>query len=266
MGKARTTRRTKQEDQRDPRDIQWAANAAAVNDYNLKRQPPGRNFHLQPKNERQQELIDAINHSEIIIAEAPAGCGKTYIAGSMAAKYLSQGDVNRIILTRANVHVGKSIGLLPGTADDKMEPLLAPILAVLKDRFGDALYGYNRAKKKIDLQPLEYIRGNSFKDVFLIIDEAQNLTVEEVQALVTRYESGRILFIGDNFQTDIKGLNGLDWLERFAYRNRLNYPVIKFGLEDIVRSDLVKEFLTALYAEKMAAEGKAEKPQASLLR
>jgi phosphate starvation-inducible PhoH-like protein len=262
MGKARTpTRRSKQQDQRDPRDVNWAANAAAEQDYALKRQPPGRNFHLQPKTECQQELINAINHNEIIIAEAPAGCGKTYIAGSMAAKFLAQGDVKRIVLTRANVHVGKSIGLLPGTADDKMEPLLAPILAVLKERLGDALYGYHRAKKSIDLQPLEYIRGNSFKDVFLIIDEAQNLTVEEVQALVTRYETGRILFIGDNFQTDIKGLNGLDWLERFAYRNNLNYPVIKFGLDDIVRSDLVKEFLIALYAEKAA-----EKPQASLLR
>jgi phosphate starvation-inducible PhoH-like protein len=247
MGKK--ARRAIQQEQRDPRGINWAANAAAIEEYN-ERKPTGRNFHLQPKNARQQELIDAINHSEIVIAEAPAGCGKTYISGSMAAKYLSEGHVKRIILTRANVHVGKSIGLLPGTADDKMEPLLGPILAVLKDRMGDALYGYNRAKKKIDLQPLEYIRGNSFKDVFMIIDEAQNLTVEEVQALVTRYESGRILFIGDSYQTDIKGINGLDWLERFAQRHKLNYPVIKFGLDDIVRSDLVKEFLVALYSER----------------
>jgi phosphate starvation-inducible PhoH-like protein len=167
----------------------------------------------------------------------------------MAAKFLAEGSVDKIILTRANVHVGKSLGMLPGSVTDKMEPLLAPILAVLRERMGDGLYGYNLAKQKIVMQPIEYIRGNSFRDTFLIIDEAQNLTVEEVQALVTRYESGRILFLGDNFQTDIKGLNGLDWLEKFSNRHELNYPVIKFGLEHIVRSSLVKEFLTALYSE-----------------
>lgn len=249
MGKR--ARREVQKEERDPRGIDWAANKAAMEEYQGKKQPPGRNFHLQPKNDKQQELIDAINHSEIVVAEAPAGCGKTFIAGSMAAKYMSEGYVNRIVLTRANVHVGKSIGLLPGTADDKMEPLLSPILEVLRERMGDALYGYNRAKKKIDLQPLEYVRGKSWKDAFIIIDEAQNLTVEDVQALVTRYESGRILFIGDNFQNDMKGEKpGLQWLEEFTARNNLDYPVIKFGLEHIVRSKLVKDFLVALYREK----------------
>lgn len=250
MGKSssKTRRNTRQQEERDPRGIDL--NRQAQDEYFTGRKPAGKGFHLQPKNEKQQALIDAINHSEIIVAEAPAGCGKTYISGGMAAKYLSEGHVDKIILTRANVHVGKSLGLLPGTIDDKMEPLLAPILAVLKDRMGDGLYGYNRAKKKIDIQALEYIRGNSFKDCFIIIDEAQNLTISEVQALVTRYESGRILFIGDNFQTDIKGQNGLDWLEKFSIRHNLNYPVVKFGLEDIVRSDLVKQFLTALYSEK----------------
>lgn len=207
------------------------------------------NFHIQPKTVKQEQFIKAINLSEIIIAEAPAGCGKTYIAGGMSAKFLAEGLVDKIILTRANVHVGKSLGMLPGTVNEKMEPLLAPILSVLKERMGDGAYAYNLSKKKIEIQALEYIRGNSFKDSFIIIDEAQNLTIPEVQALVTRYESGRILFIGDNFQTDIKGQNGLDWLECFSDRHGLNYPVIKFGLNDIVRSDLVKKFLTALYSE-----------------
>lgn len=226
----------------DPRDpqTQFASNA---------KQPRARSFHIEPKNEKQEQMIDAINTSEIVIAEAPAGCGKTYISGSLAAKFLAEGSVDKIILTRANVHVGKSLGMLPGSVTDKMEPLLAPILSVLRERMGDGLYTYNLNKAKIIMQPIEYIRGNSFRDTFLIVDEAQNLTVDEVQALVTRYESGRILFLGDNFQTDIKGLNGLDWLEKFANRNNLNYPVIKFGLEHIVRSSLVKDFLTALYKE-----------------
>lgn len=253
MGKSSKARRSVSRlEQHDPRGI-WDVKPQVPENFDdgYRKPSAGKSFHLQPKNELQQELIDAIISSEIAIAEAPAGCGKTYIVGSMAAKFLNEGKVKEIILTRANVLVGKTIGLLPGTVDDKMEPLLAPILKVLKERMGDGLYAYNRNKKKINLQPFEFVRGNSFKDAFIIIDEAQNLTKEEVKAIITRYESGRIVFIGDNFQNDLKGQQpGLQWLEDFAYRNNLDYPVIKFGLEHIVRSNLVKEFLTALYREE----------------
>lgn len=245
MGKK--TRRAALREERDPRGILLGDQPQYQEEYKPSRRP---NFHLQPKNEKQNEMMQAIIDSPIVIAEAPAGCGKTYISGGMAAKFLAENQVEKIILTRANVHVGKSLGMLPGTVNEKMEPLLAPILGVLRERMGDGLYSYNLSKKKIEIQALEYIRGNSFKDCFIIIDEAQNLTVSEVQALITRYESGRILFLGDNFQTDIKGQqNGLDWLEQFSYRHKLDYPIIKFGLEHIVRSSLVKEFLTALYSE-----------------
>lgn len=249
---SRNTRREREE--YDPRGLIRDSRGALltpeeIQDSRNRPAPKVRNFHLQPKNEKQEAMINAIHTSEIVVAEAPAGCGKTYISGGMAAKFLAEGLVDRIILTRANVHVGKTLGMLPGSVTDKMEPLLAPILAVLRERMGDGAYSYNLAKGKVVMQPLEYIRGNSFRDSFIIIDEAQNLTVDEVQALITRYESGRILFLGDNFQTDIKGQNGLDWLEKFSQRHNLNYPVIKFGLEHIVRSSLVKEFLTALYSE-----------------
>lgn len=243
MGKK--TRRAVVREERDPRGILLGDQPKPTD-----KKPTTRNFHIQPKNAKQEAFIKAINGSEIVIAEAPAGCGKTYISGGMATKFLAEGSVDRIILTRANVHVGKSLGMLPGTVNEKMEPLLAPILTVLRERMGDGLYSYNMAKKKIEIQALEYIRGNSFKDSFIIIDEAQNLTIPEVQAIITRFESGRILFIGDNFQTDIKGQTGLDWLEQFSKRHGLGYPVIKFGLDDIVRSSLVKRFLTALYSEK----------------
>lgn len=255
MGKSRRRAALLSKEEHDPRGLPRDRNGQLLDprdpeaQFANQRAPRAKSFHIQPKNEKQEQMIDAINTSEIVIAEAPAGCGKTYISGSLAAKFLAEGEVDKIILTRANVHVGKSLGMLPGSVTDKMEPLLAPILAVLRERMGDGLYSYNLNKQKIIMQPIEYIRGNSFRDTFLIIDEAQNLTVEEVQALVTRYESGRILFLGDNFQTDVKGQNGLDWLEKFADRNNLNYPVIKFGLEHIVRSSLVKDFLTALYKE-----------------
>lgn len=240
MKKAQRSRNVK--DERDPRGIDLENQEIAARYVKP-------NFHIQPKTQKQDELIKAINASNVVIALAPAGCGKTYIAGGMAAKALSQGDVEKIVLTRANVHVGKSLGMLPGTTEEKMAPLLAPILSVLRKRMGDGLYAYNMSKKKIEIQALEYIRGMNFEDTFLIIDEAQNLTKEEVIALYTRYESGKILFIGDTFQTDLKSQNGLSWLAEFSNRNNLGVPLIQFSLKDIVRSDEVKVFLTALYAE-----------------
>lgn len=262
MGKAAKSRRTEQrQEQRDPRGI--VANAQAQDEWEHRQAPKARSFHIQAKTERQQEMIDAIKESSITTANGPAGCGKTYISGSMAAKFLAEGEVSKIVLTRANVHVGKTLGMLPGSLEDKMEPLLAPILAVLREKMGEGLYSYNRAKKKIDIQALEYIRGMSFKDTFLIIDESQNLTVDEVQALITRYESGRILFIGDPFQTDIKGEeNGLVWLEKFSRRHGLNYPIINYSLDDIVRSDLVKQFLIALYSEVQQKQSSSKKRSA----
>jgi phosphate starvation-inducible PhoH-like protein len=208
------------------------------------------NNHIAPKTENQSRLINSINQSEITIVNGPAGVGKTFIVGGVACKMFNQGDVDKIVLTRANVGVGKSIGLLPGTVEEKMSPLLMPILSVLRGRMGDGLYAYNMAKKKIEMQPLEFVRGMSFKDTFLIIDEAQNLTVDDVKALITRFESGRIVFMGDPMQSDIKGMNGLDWLTGFSAEYDLDYPTINFDLEDIVRSELVKKFLFALYASK----------------
>lgn len=220
--------------------------------------------HIQPKTENQSRLINSINKSEITVVNGPAGVGKTFVVGGLASKFLNLGDVDKIVLTRANVGVGKSIGLLPGTVEEKMTPLLMPILSVLRKRMGDGLYSYNMSKKKIEMQPLEYVRGLSFKDTFLIIDEAQNLTVDDVKALVTRFESGRIVFLGDPFQSDIKGQkNGLDWLTEFSARHDLEYPTINFALEDIVRSDLVKKFLFALYEEKGI---KPEAPKARILQ
>lgn len=215
------------------------------------------NHHIQPKTENQDRLIHAINESEIVVASGPAGVGKTYIVGSCAAKFLSQNDVERIVLTRANVGVGKSLGLLPGSVEDKMTPLLMPILEVLRQRMGDSIYTYSMGKRRVEMQPIEYVRGRSFKNTFLIIDEAQNLTKEEVVALVTRFESGRIVFLGDPFQNDLKGETGIEWLVKFAKRNGLDYPCIEFSLDDVVRSDLVKQFLTAMYKET----GKLDKKQ-----
>jgi phosphate starvation-inducible PhoH-like protein len=98
--------------------------------------------------------------------------------------------------------------------------------------------------------PFEYVRGRSFKDAFVIVDEAQNMTPKDIQALCTRYESGRTVLLGDPFQHDLEDVEpGVTWLSKFAKRHRLGVPVIEFGLSEIVRSGFVKKFLMALYKD-----------------
>jgi phosphate starvation-inducible PhoH-like protein len=245
MAKIKTRRAIQRDDKRDPRGIQQTSLTSS--DYAPRAKP---NYKIDPKTENQRQLIGAIYDKDITIALAPAGCGKTFIGGGLAAKFLAEGMVEKIVLTRANVGVGQSIGMLPGTIQEKMAPLLAPILSVLKQRMGPGAYEYNLNKEKIVMQPLEYVRGLSFAETFLIVDEAQNLTIDDVIAIYTRFESGRVLFIGDICQTDIVGENGLSWLAKFSARHNLDVGYVEFGLEDIVRSGAVKQFLTALYTER----------------
>jgi phosphate starvation-inducible PhoH-like protein len=204
-----------------------------------------------PKTEKQEAFVKNIKNSEISVGLGSAGVGKTYCVAAVAAQMLIDHKVDKIILTRANVTVGKTIGALPGTIEEKMTPLLMPILTALKRHLGEGAYQYYINKKMIEMVPAEYIRGLSFLDSFVIIDEAQNLTQEETKALITRYESGRVVLLGDPNQHDLKGTeSGLVWLEAFVKRHKIGIPTTKFEIADVVRSELVKKFLFAIEADK----------------
>jgi phosphate starvation-inducible PhoH-like protein len=138
----------------------------------------------------------------------------------------------------------------PGTVVDKLSPWLMPALDVLRIFLGDGLYKYCIEKKVILLQPIETIRGRSFENAFIIIDEAQNLEIEETTSIVTRLgEYSTLALLGDPFQTDIKGLNGLVWFEQISKKYKLDIPSVHFTIDDVVRSKIVKEILVALYSE-----------------
>lgn len=211
---------------------------------------PKQSIHIEPKTPHQQKLIELLNKNPIVIASGPAGCGKTYISAAMAAKAYSEGRVNQIILSRANVPTGRSLGHFPGTVEDKLTPWLMPALDVLRQFLGEGLYKYCVEKKIILMQPIETIRGRSFESAFIIIDEAQNLQIDETTSIVTRLgEYSNLALLGDPFQTDIKGLNGLVWFEALVKKYKLNIPSVHFTIDDVVRSKVVKEILVALYAE-----------------
>ncbi len=207
-------------------------------------------LHIEPKTDNQVKLIKALKHSDIVIASGPAGCGKTYVSAAMAAKAYSENSIDKIILSRANVPTGRTLGHFPGTVEDKLTPWLTPALDVLKKFLGDGLYTYCLAKKVVQLQPLETIRGRSFEKAFIIIDESQNLTTDEAISIITRLgEGSTLVMLGDPFQTDIKGQNGLVWFEEFSAKYKLDVPTIHFTVEDVVRSETVKRILKALYTE-----------------
>lgn len=205
---------------------------------------------LIPKTANQDELISTIKHNPITLVIGPAGCGKTYISAGMAAKYYINKYVDKIILSRANVPTGRSLGHFPGSIEDKLTPWLMPSLDVLRKFMGDGLYKYCVEKKTIQLQPIETIRGRSFDSSFIIVDEAQNLSIDEIISITTRLgEESKLILLGDPFQSDIKGQNGLSWFDAIADKYDLSIPSVHFTLDDVVRSKVVKEILVALYKE-----------------
>lgn len=211
---------------------------------------PDSGVELIAKTPNQEFLIKAITNSPIVLAIGPAGCGKTYVSAAMAAKYFLENITDTIVLSRANVPTGRTLGHFPGTVEDKLTPWVTPALDVLRKFMPGGKFGYAFEKKQIQLQPLETIRGRSFSNAFIIIDEAQNLTTDEVISITTRLgENSKLLLLGDPFQTDIKGENGLVWFNKFASKYQLGVPSIQFTLDDVVRSKIVKDILVALYKE-----------------
>lgn len=200
-------------------------------------------IHIQPKTANQDLLLRAIENSMLTVAIGPAGVGKTWCAVNSAVNLLVKGEGRRLVLTRANVPTGRSLGFFPGNINDKLEPWLAPMISVLKQRLGVADYEAKLHSGQITFCPLETIRGASFTDTIILVDEAQNLTYEEVKAITTRLgEGSRMVLMGDPMQKDTKDC-GLSVFRDIIKRYSLEVPVIVFTTDDIVRSDLVAQLV-----------------------
>ncbi len=200
---------------------------------------------LTPKTPNQATYIGAIKGFTQTISLGCAGTGKTYIAATMAAQMYARGEIDKIILTRPNVPSSRSLGSFPGTLEEKMAPWTTPVTDVLRKYLGGA-YDNAVRNKALIVAPFETMRGMSFNDAFVILDEAQNTTPEEMKMFVTRIgENCRIVINGDIKQSDVRTTSGLATLIKLAQRDNLPVPVIEFTIEDVVRSPECKMWIEA---------------------
>lgn len=210
---------------------------------------------LHPKSENQKLFFESLKYDTISAASGVSGVGKTLAACWHAAKKLHYGDVKKVILIRAYQPLaGRAIGLLPGDANTKLLPFYQQMIDYFEDFLGKATTAIHLAHGTIEICSLETIRGRSWENTISVIDEAQNLFIPEVQALVTRIgEGSQMIFCGDDsgFQTDVKnGMNGLRYLRKLV--ERYNIPevtFVDFTREDICRSGITKEFVIAFESE-----------------
>ena len=201
--------------------------------------------HIQPKTEHQDQLLRAIDRSQLVVTIGPAGVGKTWCAVNAAVNLLVQNKIRRIVLTRSNVPTGPTLGSFPGDISDKLSPWLAPMTNVIKQRLGAGDYDAKIHSGQIQFQPLETIRGASFESTVILVDEAQNLTYEEVKAITTRIgEGSRMVLMGDPMQKDTR-YSGLVEFKKIVEKFNLDIPVIEFTVDDIVRSDIVAQLVKA---------------------
>lgn len=207
---------------------------------------------IEPLNDKQRDLYIDLLGSPMVIVMGSAGTGKTFLAASVAAKELSERKIQRIVLSRANVATGKSLGAFPGTVEEKMAPWLLPITDVLRSQLGAGFYDHAVKAGQIVIQPIETIRGRSFDDTIVLMDEAQQLTVDELKAITTRVgENSKLFLMGDRAQRDVRS-DGLGWLKDLVETHDLPVGIHTFTSDDIVRSGLCKSFVKAFEAEDNA--------------
>lgn len=197
----------------------------------------------------QTHFIQATLHKSLVIALGSAGTGKSYLSASMAAYFYLTGKIDKIILTRPTVPTGKSIGFFPGSLEEKMEPWVSPFISVLETHLTKGKVELMRKSEQIQIVPFEVIRGRSWNDAFIVLDEAQNATLAELKAFVTRQGDNSTMVInGDTTQTDLKELSGLNYIVDLAktHPSLQEYvDIINFTSEDIVRSGICKAWVEA---------------------
>jgi len=209
---------------------------------------PKTSIQLLPKTDNQAAYINALKTSPQIIVCGPAGTGKTYIAASKAAQLYEAGIIDKIILTRPNVASGRSLGFFPGTMEEKMAPWCVPFLEVLEEHLGAEPVKLAVSKNNIDIVPFEVMRGRTFKNAFVILDEAQNASPHELKMFLSRIgENAQAVLNGDISQTDLRSDSGLKVIIDLIQRQNLPVPVIEFTLDDIVRSDICAMWIKAFH-------------------
>ena len=209
----------------------------------------------EPKNSSQAEYVKMLKmkQKKIIVATGPAGTGKTLFATEFGVKNMLMNTVEKIIFTRPSVAVDEDLGYLPGTLEEKMAPWVRPIYDILYRFISPKEVTQLLEDKVIEISPLGYMRGRTFKNAWIIADEMQNCTVSQMKMLLTRLgENSRLIITGDLEQHDRKNeLNGLeDFLDKFKGKRSSSITNITFEKKDIEREEVVKEVLEIYSSEK----------------
>ncbi len=202
---------------------------------------------VRPLGVNQRALMEAMATSSLTLALGPAGTGKTYLAISAAVEALEDGRVARIVLTRPAVEAGESLGFLPGDLQEKLAPYLRPLYDALGDRLGGKRLKALMGDGSIEVAPIAYMRGRTLNNAFVVIDEAQNCTYNQLKMLLTRLGwHATMVMTGDPDQTDLlPGLSGLaDIAQRLQSLDGI--AVVHLDERDIVRHPLVASMLTVL--------------------
>lgn len=198
----------------------------------------------------QWQYVETIRKNYITLGIGPAGTGKTYLAVALAVAALKKKEVERIILTRPAVEAGEKLGFLPGDMQDKVDPYLRPLYDGLYDMLGAETFQKYLTKGTIEVAPLAYMRGRTLNDAFIILDEAQNTTPEQMKMFLTRFGFGsKMVITGDVTQIDLPGSKN-SGLKDAAHilRNVPGIGVIKFSQQDVVRHEIVGSIIKAYEA------------------
>ena len=220
---------------------------------------------IRPKTAGQRRYVDAIRKNTVTFGLGPAGTGKTFLAVAMAVEALRNKQVDRIILTRPAVEAGERLGFLPGDLQSKIDPYLRPLYDALFEMLGPENYARQLERGAIEIAPLAYMRGRTLDDSYIILDEAQNTTVEQMKMFLTRLgHNSRMVVTGDPTQTDLPDgkRSGLAVAERILSGIE-GIAIHRFTERDVVRHRLVQNIIRAY--EKYGRE-EAERPARSIVR
>lgn len=207
---------------------------------------------IKAKTVGQQRYVDSIRSNTIVFGIGPAGTGKTFLAVAMAVSALKAKEVSRIVLTRPAVEAGEKLGFLPGDLQSKIDPYLRPLYDALGEMLGRESFARFLEKGTIEIAPLAYMRGRTLDDAFIILDEAQNTTPEQMKMFLTRLgNNSKAIVTGDLTQIDLPFIKKSGLIEAVEILNGIEgISIFRFSHKDVVRHPLVQKIILAYEANK----------------